>query len=679
MQKRLLVVLFDTASITLAATLVVLIAAPQAHAYVDPSVMTYTIQAVAGVAVALSAVLGVALRRTRKVVFRVLKIDENANKIVEPAVHTIDPRSAGAEERLREAAEEAEQARILLDRGPRVRPLSWPQRFFRALVGVGFLVATVFIVTPLELVGGGADSLNFGFFDVLPIVLSAGAAGTLALALVLSLFRGRVFDIVLTIVVALGLCCYVQSLVLNGPLPVADGTSINLSKFKTITVVGTAVWLAIIVSLLVMNAKKASVCRPLLIGLSLGLLVVQGASVVSVGAAAAERQETNPPVLMTTKGLYDVGAESNVVVFVLDTFDTRLMEDLLASDPAILDDFTGFTYFRNATGSMIPTRYGVPYLLSGTMPQEGQTYQEYVDSRYRDSSFMKDISQAGYDIGIYSDSVRTGDSPYTNGFNDYPSNFITDGHVELNALPLLSALTKMSLYREAPWPLKPLFWFYTDEINRSSISETMEPYIMDDIAYADKLFDEGLEISDEPKAFRFIHLIGAHAPFTMGADGRKAAGETDQHTQAQGSLRVVVEYIQQLKKLDLYDNATIIITSDHGDWYITDEALDRPTTPFLLVKPSETAEEAAAPLKVSDAPTGHLDFNATVINAVGGDSSSYGPTVFEVEPGDRPRFYWMTTSDGHNDLQWREYEIDGDVLDFNDWRLTGATIDIPKE
>ena len=80
MQKRLLVALFDTASITLAATLVVLIAAPQAHAYVDPSVMTYTIQAVAGVAVALSAVLGVALRRTRKVVFRVRKQDRRAGR-----------------------------------------------------------------------------------------------------------------------------------------------------------------------------------------------------------------------------------------------------------------------------------------------------------------------------------------------------------------------------------------------------------------------------------------------------------------------------------------------------------------------------------------------------------------------------------------------------------------------
>ena len=43
-----------------------------AYAYVDPSVMTYAIQAVAGVAVALSTVLGVAFRRTRKKLFKLL-------------------------------------------------------------------------------------------------------------------------------------------------------------------------------------------------------------------------------------------------------------------------------------------------------------------------------------------------------------------------------------------------------------------------------------------------------------------------------------------------------------------------------------------------------------------------------------------------------------------------------
>ncbi len=64
--------------------------ATPAYAYVDPSVMTYTIQALAGVAVALSAVLGVALRRTRKMLFKMLRIDENAGKVVEAPVHRLD-------------------------------------------------------------------------------------------------------------------------------------------------------------------------------------------------------------------------------------------------------------------------------------------------------------------------------------------------------------------------------------------------------------------------------------------------------------------------------------------------------------------------------------------------------------------------------------------------------------
>ena len=58
-----------------------------AFAYVDPSVVTYTIQALAGVAVALSAVVGVVWRRVRRRVFALLKIDENRDKVRDPEVH----------------------------------------------------------------------------------------------------------------------------------------------------------------------------------------------------------------------------------------------------------------------------------------------------------------------------------------------------------------------------------------------------------------------------------------------------------------------------------------------------------------------------------------------------------------------------------------------------------------
>ena len=53
--------------------------ASPAYAYVDPSVMTYTIQALAGVAVALSAVLGVVWRRMRRHLLHILRIEEVTN------------------------------------------------------------------------------------------------------------------------------------------------------------------------------------------------------------------------------------------------------------------------------------------------------------------------------------------------------------------------------------------------------------------------------------------------------------------------------------------------------------------------------------------------------------------------------------------------------------------------
>ena len=52
-------------------------------AYLDPSVMTYLIQAVAGVVIAIGAVGGIYYRKVKKSVAEKLNIDENKNKEVE--------------------------------------------------------------------------------------------------------------------------------------------------------------------------------------------------------------------------------------------------------------------------------------------------------------------------------------------------------------------------------------------------------------------------------------------------------------------------------------------------------------------------------------------------------------------------------------------------------------------
>ena len=51
-----------------------------AKAYIDPSVATYAVQAIAGVAVAVGAVAGIMIRKLKRTLQNKLGIDENSKK-----------------------------------------------------------------------------------------------------------------------------------------------------------------------------------------------------------------------------------------------------------------------------------------------------------------------------------------------------------------------------------------------------------------------------------------------------------------------------------------------------------------------------------------------------------------------------------------------------------------------
>ena len=63
--------------------LVIIMLSESAMAYIDPSVMTYAIQAIAGIIIAVGAFIGIYFRKIKKNVQNKLGIDENKNKEVE--------------------------------------------------------------------------------------------------------------------------------------------------------------------------------------------------------------------------------------------------------------------------------------------------------------------------------------------------------------------------------------------------------------------------------------------------------------------------------------------------------------------------------------------------------------------------------------------------------------------
>ena len=90
-------------ALALTACAAMLLFGANGEAYIDPSVMTYIIQAVAGIIIAVGAVVGIYWRRARKKVNDTLGIDENRNKEVESDELVV---SDAAEEKPEEKAKE---------------------------------------------------------------------------------------------------------------------------------------------------------------------------------------------------------------------------------------------------------------------------------------------------------------------------------------------------------------------------------------------------------------------------------------------------------------------------------------------------------------------------------------------------------------------------------------------
>ena len=672
-----------------------LVPAQAAYAYVDPSVMTYTIQAVAGLVVALSAVIGVAFRRTRKKLYQVFNIDEDAHKITEAPVCRIDgdaPDAPQLTEAARTAAGVQEAAcRALVTPGPRA--LSYPVRFAFALAMCVFMAFIVFIAPALEIFGSNADSLVFGLQTLwwIPVVFCLLIA--VAVAALLALLSGKAYYFALAAVFALTVAAYVQSLFLNQGMMPADGGFIGWNEWHFVSkmIVSGIVWLAIIAAAVVACRMQFHTFLKAACAIACAIVVVQ---LVGVGSVAVDSSKSSAAVreqpYVTQEALLSVSPKSNVVVFVLDTYDTAILEDVLRDDPDALAGFDDFTYFRNSAGTMIPTTNAIPYLLTGLKPAPGQDIGEYRHTKYEKGAFIDDLARQGYSVGVYTDSLMM---DYGNPADCAVAAETVNVHPVTRApVDIWSAFVAMeqcALYRESPWVLKPSFWYYTSDINNRMIADDAGGsldnalYELDDAAILRLIRERGLAADDDGPAgaFRFIHLFGPHFPFSIDENGEfVGTNQTDQLAQAKGSMKVVEEYLQQLKDLGLYDDATIIVTADHGVWNLTDDPVGMPISPIMLAKPAAGAGASAAagagaherkPVQLSRTPVSHDDIQATVIDAIGGDRANYGSTLFEIADPDRVRYFDALTNAGDRGQRFVEYAIEGDVLDLANWKKTG--------
>lgn len=541
-----------------------------------------------------------------------------------------------------------------------------------------FTVFTLAFFSPIEVFLGNVNEFLFTFGDIWWILFLCSAGAVILLTLIECLLPVKASVTASLLTFGGGLCCYIQSVLLNGKMGTLTGET-DVYGMKTIAV-NIIVWLLIFAVILVAYSILAKKGRKLLIRniikfVSLALVAMQSAAFVSQ-AVSVDSSTAAKEWYLSDYGEFELSDKSNVVVFIVDTCDSRYFEGSLDKYPDMLDGFNGFTYYPNTVSTHSRTYPSIPYLLTGEMCYFDLPYNEYIDKAHANSSYLSDISSEGYSVGLYTSkrylgAANTGNvdnCTYTNrGFVSFPG--------------LIKSMAKISLYRNSPYLLKPRFKYTSNTINESVAVFPDGCIYEDDVKFYSALKERKLSTTEsENGAFRFYHFWGAH-PGADFDENLNPSSTFDVYAAVRGDMRIIEEYVTQMKNLGVFENSTIIITADHGISSGSSQAkplvIDSAPCPLLMIKPAGVGDSSG--YTVSQAPVCHADIFATVIDAVGGDASKYGKTVYQYSENEhRTRYYYNSAlySDEDGEIALREYAVDGDAKNFENWKLTGNNWDI---
>lgn len=369
---------------------------------------------------------------------------------------------------------------------------------------------------------------------------------------------------------------------------------------------------------------------------------------------------------MSTDGSLELAQDGNVLVFVLDCFESSWFEEIVEEDSSIIEPLADFTYYRNGTSQFAHTDNSIPYMLTGVAWTEeiAGNYPEYA---YANSDALSRIAENGYDLGIY-----TGASYLADTVKTITTNYRSDSSWTYAPIETIKLMLKTSMYKMMPFALKLEYVYYSGDV--FNLSESDEVWNIDnDIPFYNSLIQEGLTVNEElDKAFRFYHMRGPHGPYYLSEDIRyePTGREATVSSQGRGSLRIVYEYLEQMKALGIYDDATIIITADHGQGYILDTDKtsgkpDRTSRPIFIIKKPDEHGDA---MRISNAPVSQAELIPATLEAAGLDRSDYGRT-FEEIPEDEQRERMYVDVYSYFTVQ---YMINGDAADLESWDIKKA-------
>jgi hypothetical protein len=588
---------------------------------------------------------------------------------------------------------------------------------------------TLFLFGPAQLFLTNSFEFNYNFAQLLPSLALITFCVFLPLALLLTLLpdRHRLFERGVAAVFVLGVLLWIQGNILVWQYGLLNGHLIDWGKKILFGLIDTPLWLA---------GVFLALWRPEYFSRRVRLITFL---ILSIQLLATSYMVVRQPESPSYKKFhiadatqFDFSSRENIILLVLDSFQSDLFQEIIEEDPAYGDYFKDFTYFRNNLGGFPSTYAAVPFLFTARYYTNSQPIQSFISEAYLSpTSVPYQLVRLGWRVDLFPLVVN---SVY---FDPRVISNITDRETMVETVKI-AHLYDISLFRYLPHFLKRVV--YNDEnwlvsrwarpdIAAGSIdgagtvqaeanfrkrrramrfkSRVSQPTRQLGVMMTRRTvrisadsrfvahFLKNAAVMTERSVFKYYHWRGPHEPIKMNGDLEPAElplTRANMKDLARGVLKLARLFLKGLKDMGVYDNSMIFILGDHGHpWggygvrlpatmkqgqnrgHSIPEGVLESGIPLLLVKrPGDKGN-----LKINDAPTILADVSATIFDKLGLDPGSTGEPLFSIPTHRQRQRRFLYYSWEHDSWMNRylpplvEYQVEGNSWLFSSWRPTG--------
>ena len=408
-----------------------------------------------------------------------------------------------------------------------------------AMVLALFIAFTFGIFAPLEFYFTNINDLWFDIYDILPHLLAVTLCVFILVAAFLVIMQkisreakvtgaseslqarssdmnNSIYRIVMTILIILSVSLYIQGNFMEASYDKLGSETLDWSMYTAEGISNICGWTGMlaIFAVLIYKLKLRGFIR-VFRTVMICILLVQLSTLIIVGISRHGLIHKDDYVA-TTENEWTLSKDDNYIVLLLDTYDSRIFDDLLNSDNG--DDYRAkledFTFYRNTLTVFTLTDFSVPQILTGEKYLNQEDYGPYIERAYAESPFLNRMREDGYVMDIYT----TVTLPQT-GAREWMENWHKVDYVASDSFRLIGMLYRLIAFRYAPHYLKMPLEFNVELLDDVKIIGTIDGHRYtegidpDTFPWGNKQFVDGIplmEASATGKKFIFYHLKGIH-------------------------------------------------------------------------------------------------------------------------------------------------------------------------